>query len=45
MGFTWGLLSSHTAIGAGAVVTKNFPPYSILGGVPAKLIRKRGYHE
>lgn len=38
-------VSSHTAIGAGAVVTKNFPPYSILGGVPAKLIRKRGYHE
>jgi acetyltransferase-like isoleucine patch superfamily enzyme len=26
---------------AGAVVTKNFPQYSIIGGVPAKLIRMR----
>lgn len=35
-------VASHTAIGAGAVVTKKFPPYSILGGVPARLIRRRG---
>jgi maltose O-acetyltransferase len=28
-------------IGANSVVTKNVEPYSIMGGVPARLIRKR----
>ena len=28
-------------IGAGAVVTKNIPPYSVAVGVPAKVISQR----
>ena len=28
-------------VAAGAVVTKSFPPYSIIGGVPAKLLNHR----
>ena len=34
-------IRSGTVIGAGAVVTKDFPENSIIGGVPAKLIRPR----
>lgn len=30
-----------SVVAAGAVVTKSFPPYSIIGGVPAKLLRRR----
>lgn len=32
---------SGVTIGAGAVVTKNIPPYSIAVGVPAKVIKSR----
>jgi galactoside O-acetyltransferase len=34
-------IGDHSIIAAGAVVTKDVPPFSIMGGVPAKLIRKR----
>lgn len=30
-----------SVVAAGAVVTKSCPPYSIIGGVPAKVLRKR----
>ena len=34
-------IGKGSIIAAGAVVTKDVPPYSIYGGVPAKLIKKR----
>lgn len=34
-------LGRGCVVAAGAVVTKSFPPYSIIGGCPAKLIRMR----
>ena len=37
-----GIIVGHGAvIAAGAIVTKNVNPYEIVGGVPAKTIRKR----
>lgn len=34
-------VGAHSVIGAGSVVTSDVEPYSIVAGVPAKLIRKR----
>lgn len=34
-------IEDGAVVAAGAVVTKNIPPYEVWGGVPAKFIRKR----
>ena len=34
-------IGEGSIIAAGAVVTKNVPPYTIVGGVPAKILAKR----
>jgi len=37
-------IGDYCSVGAGAVVTKSFPPYCVIGGVPAKIIRTQpGY--
>jgi len=35
-------IGKGSVIGAGAVVTKDIPPYSVAVGVPAKVVKKRG---
>lgn len=37
-------ISDGSVIAMGAVLTKDFPPYSIVGGNPAKLIRSKRLH-
>lgn len=34
-------VGDHCIVAAGAVVTKSFPPYTVLGGVPAEVIGSR----
>lgn len=38
-------ICAHSVIAAGSVVTKDVRPYSIVGGVPAKLIRMRNTND
>lgn len=33
-------IGSHSVVAAGAVVTKNVPPNTLVGGIPAKIIRQ-----
>ena len=35
-------IRKHSIVGAGAVVTSDVPPFAIVGGVSAKMIRVRG---
>lgn len=35
------VIGEHCIIGAGAVVVKSVPPYSIVAGVPARVIKKK----
>lgn len=32
-------IGNHSVVAAGAVVTKDVPPYSLVGGVPAKILK------
>jgi acetyltransferase-like isoleucine patch superfamily enzyme len=35
------IIGQGSIVGAGSVITKDVEPYSVMGGIPATLIRKR----
>lgn len=35
------VVGNHSVIGAGSVVTKNVPEFSVVGGIPARIIKSR----
>ena len=38
---SWVTIWTWAVVGAGSVVTKDIPPYAIVGGIPAKVIKYR----
>ena len=38
-------IGKYSVVGAGSVVTKDIPPYSVAVGNPAKVIKKRELNE
>jgi acetyltransferase-like isoleucine patch superfamily enzyme len=37
-------IGKHAVIGAGSVVTKDVPPYSVVVGNPAKIVKKYDFN-
>lgn len=35
-------IGAHSIVGAGSVVTKDVPPWTVVGGNPARIIKVRG---
>jgi len=36
------VIGKGSVVGAGSVVTKDVPPYVVVGGNPARIIKRRG---